>query len=120
VAERERVKLWLDDVRLPPKGWTWAKTVDEAVALFGTTEVTDASLDHDLGTDAEGNELPEGRTLVYWMAENDRWPSNSIAVHSANPVGVDYMLGMIERYGPFVRDGYSTRFIRRGASDDLA
>jgi hypothetical protein len=113
------VKLWLDDVRTPPDdSWTWVKSVDPAVALMERGQVTDASLDHDLGMDERGQELPEGRTLVYWMAEKDCWPSQSIAVHSANVVGVDYMVGMIERYGPFIREGRTTRFVRASDAQD--
>jgi hypothetical protein len=102
------MKLWLDDLRTPrDESWTWVKTVEEAIALMESGEVEEASLDHDLGEDT-----PEGRTLVYWMAEHEVWPSESISVHSGNPVGVDYMVGMIERYGPFRRVGQRSRFVR--------
>jgi hypothetical protein len=105
------VKLWLDDVRTPPdETWTWVKTVAEAILLM-QAGVSEASLDHDLGTDEQGTGLPEGRALVYWMAEHNCWPSEAIAVHSANVVGVQYMVGMIARYGPFLRLGSTTRFI---------
>lgn len=73
--------------------------------------VSEASLDHDLGIDEQGKGLPEGRALVYWMAEHNCWPSDGLTVHSANVVGVQYMVGMIERYGPFLRVGSTTRFI---------
>jgi hypothetical protein len=110
---KHAVKLWLDDVRTPPdETWTWVKTVDEAIGLMKTSDVTEASLDHDLGSDLDGNELPAGRTLVYWMAENDVWPAEALSVHSANVVGVEYMVGMIERYSPLVRDGRRARFLR--------
>jgi hypothetical protein len=113
------MKLWLDDVRVPPdESWTWVKTVEEAIALMDTGDVTEASLDHDLGTDQQGQELPEGRTLVYWMAENGCWPSDAITIHSANVVGVDYMVGMIERYSSFMRVGHSTRFGRSAPASD--
>jgi hypothetical protein len=91
--------------------------VAEAIALMEAGHVTEASLDHDLGQDDDGKELPEGRTLVYWMAENNCWPSEAITIHSANVVGVDYMVGMIERYGPFVRVGRAARFTRRAGEN---
>jgi hypothetical protein len=107
------VKLWLDDLRpAPDPTWTWIKTVENAITLMQAGGVTEASLDHDLGLDDEGLELAEGRTLVYWMAENDCWPKEAITVHGANVVGVEYMIGMIERYGPFERRGRTTRFVR--------
>jgi hypothetical protein len=117
LTSQSQVKLWLDDVRTSPDdSWTWIKTVDQAIACMNTAQVTEASLDHDLGQDDDGNGLPEGRTSVYWMAENDQWPWKSITIHSANVVGVDYMEGMITRYGPFVREGHTTRFVRSEAN----
>jgi hypothetical protein len=107
------MKVWLDDIRTPPDAsWTWVRTVADAIQQMETGEVSQASLDHDLGQDDDGRELPEGRTLVYWMAEHDCWPSEAITVHSANVVGVSYMVGMIERYGPFTRAGSTRRFLR--------
>jgi hypothetical protein len=107
------MKLWLDDLRTPPDDtWTWVKTVDDAITLMKTGAVAEASLDHDLGQDDQGQQLPEGRRLAYWMAENDCWPTESIAVHSANVVGVEYIVGVVERYGPFGRIGRTTRFVR--------
>lgn len=101
-AAGDQIKLWLDDVRLPPdESWTWAKTIDQAKPLLETGRVTEASLDNDLGEDAEGHSLPEGRKLVLWMAEFDKWPSERLRVHSSNTVAVDYMNGMIKRYGPY-------------------
>lgn len=43
------MKLWLDDVRPAPEGWTWVKTVDEARARLVAGGVDHLSLDHDLG-----------------------------------------------------------------------
>lgn len=96
------IKLWLDDVRIPPDDWTWCKT---------------ASLDHDLGVCESCYELGDqavdvricaescahachetGSDLVRWMAEHDAWPMTKPRVHSANPVGAAYMRGVIERY----------------------
>lgn len=57
------VKLWLDDIRVPPdESWRWAKTFEEAQSALATGEVVAASFDNDLG-EAE----PEGRRLVLWM-----------------------------------------------------
>jgi hypothetical protein len=115
------IKLFLDDVREPPDStWELVKTVAEAIALMETGDVTEASLDNDLGLDEEGNELPEGRTFLYWMCEHNCWPTEAITIHSANVVAVKYMLGMLQRYGPFISDRgrwttWTTRFVR--ASD---
>jgi hypothetical protein len=102
------MKLWLDDVRPVPDGWTWAKTVEEAVSLMESADVEEASLDHDLG---EGFE--EGHRLVLWMVENDTWPSEALSVHSSNPPGAERMCAIIERYGPYRRVPGTRRFVRK-------
>ena len=109
----ETVKLWLDDIRTPPdESWTWVRTVADAILLMKAGGVCEASLDHDLGVGDDGHELPQGRTLVYWMAENDTWPTEALSVHSANVIGVQYIVGMTERYSPLVRVGATTRFVK--------
>lgn len=95
------MKLWVDDLRPPPDGWTWAKTSDEAIrALSGADEtgvkITDMSLDHDLGRQ------DTTRRVVLWLCEmNVSWPDR-VFVHTANPVGREWLVGMVERYGPGV------------------
>jgi hypothetical protein len=91
------VRLWVDDLRPPPEGdWVWVKTVEQAAPYLERDEVREASLDNDLGEDVH-----EGRKLVLWMAEHEKWPTERVAIHSANPVALEYMVGMIERYGPY-------------------
>lgn len=87
------MKLWVDDVRPAPPGWTWARTLDEAQGYLVRGGVEEASLDHDLGF-----EEPDGSALVRWMAMTGHWPKAKPTVHSLNPVGRAYMLGVIERY----------------------
>ena len=87
------MKLWVDDQRPAPPGWTHAKTVDEAQAFLVTGLVEEASLDHDLGF-----EQPDGSALVRWMALTGHWPKARPVVHSMNPVGKAYMAGVIARY----------------------
>lgn len=98
------MKLWLDDVRVPPDDtWTWVKTVDEAVAVLTRCDVTEASLDHDLGYVIGTTTLEAtGYDFCLWMAEqHDVWPTQSIQVHSANGVGARPMCGVVDRYGPY-------------------
>ena len=42
------------------------------------------------------------RPVVLWLCENDRWPPE-VRVHTANPVGREWLVGMARRYGPGVR-----------------
>lgn len=111
------MKVWLDDVRVPPKGWLWVKSYDEAVECFQENEggVLDCSLDHDLGFEeaAQGKNIFDlanynynnvaltGYDFVRWIMEHEAWPLKSLGIHSANPVGARNMMGVIERYGPY-------------------
>jgi hypothetical protein len=92
------MKIWVDDIRTPPDGWRWCKdsesaihTLQECEARYEPIELM--SLDHDLGGD------DTTRPIVLWMCENDFWPVE-VVCHSANPVGIDWIEGMIERYKP--------------------
>jgi hypothetical protein len=91
-----QLKVWLDDVRPAPDGWVLAKNVQEAQAHLEAGEVTHLSLDHDLGGDG-----PDAYALCLWMAENNVWPTESIGIHSYNPVGRENMRAVINRYSPF-------------------
>jgi hypothetical protein len=93
------VKLWVDDVRPEPDGWTRAQSADEAIAVLSSCTVEFASLDHDLGefASAGGN----GVAITDWMAEHNCWPRQGVTVHSSNPVGVRTMLATVDRYGPY-------------------
>lgn len=102
------MKIWVDDDfenrRPPGSGWLWflnSKDCILALEWFRSQNETIElmSLDHDLGGD------DTTRPIVLWCCENDFWPVETV-VHSANPVGVEWLEGMIERYGP--QDEHST------------
>jgi hypothetical protein len=110
------MKLWLDDERPAPEGWTWVKTLEEAKQQLVTGQVEEASLDHDLGLRkigskkvklSDGSIIEEdvtieenGTHLVDWMAATNHWPKQKPRVHSMNPVGAQRMRQTIERYFP--------------------
>lgn len=93
------MKIFLDDVRDPSHvglvndEWVIKRTVKEVKDLLLEGNVTHMSLDHDLG---EGQET--GYDLTKWCAEFDIWPSKAVYVHSANVVGRDAIMFMIQRY----------------------
>ena len=64
------MNVYVDDLRDCPKGFTIARTFEEAVTLLQQHEVDILSLDHDLGEDAEGNLLPTGYDLVKYFCEH--------------------------------------------------
>lgn len=104
------MKIWVDDIRecsaefdyLPgarrDRGFCIAHTSEVAIMLLQQfkdegIECEAMSLDHDLGGD------DTSRPIVLWMCENDYWPKQ-VVVHSANPVGREWLEGMIKRYKP--------------------
>ncbi len=92
------MKLWVDDLRKPPdQTWVWCRSSAEAIDILhrvGSGVVTQMSLDHDLGGD------DTTRPIVLWLCESlAYWPA-IITVHSANPVGREWLEAMISRYRP--------------------
>ncbi|WP_346424259.1 hypothetical protein [Mycobacteroides sp. H001] len=39
--------------------------------------------------------------MVHWLAERDSWPER-VYIHTANPIGRQWLEGMAQRYGPGV------------------
>ena len=77
------MKLFLDDERTPPEGWTHVRWPQEAIEILKTGEVTEISLDHDLGDDAHGT----GYDVILWIEEAvamQGFVPPKILVHSAN------------------------------------
>lgn len=84
------MKVWLDDERPAPPGWTRARTPNDVVALILAEEpfggVEEISLDHDLGDDDGAG---TGYDVLVWIERElhagylARVPR--LYVHSANP-----------------------------------
>ena len=121
------MKLWIDDVRPAPKGYTWLKSVNEAKLAILKIEqlrqmlVADArfkrkqSLEEyhkamrlvrkqsieliDIDHDAGdySNDGGDYIRLLDWLEETGR--SYPIHIHSMNPVGVENMRRIIQKNG---------------------
>lgn len=77
------MKVYLDDERETPEGWTRVCWPDEAIGLLRTGKVIEISLDHDLGNDDRGT----GYDVVKWIEEQvatSHFVPPKIKVHSAN------------------------------------
>src|SRR6476620_4977694 len=77
------MKVFLDDERGCPPGWVSARWRADAIRLLETGEVTELSLDHDLGDDERGT----GYDVVVWIEEavaTRGFEPPRITVHSAN------------------------------------
>lgn len=91
------MRLFVDDLRGPPSpDWVVARTSAEALAILRAgAPISELSQDHDLGGD------DTSRPVVLHLCEHGGWPP-IVRVHSANPVGVEWLTGMVTRYGPGV------------------
>jgi hypothetical protein len=78
------MKLYLDDERTPPPGWDLVKTADEAIIKLMGGDITEVSLDHDLGPMENGT----GYDVIVWIEEQvalyDYVPPK-IHIHTGNP-----------------------------------
>lgn len=77
------MKVFLDDERATPPGWTRVYWPDEAIALIKTGQVEEISLDHDLGDDERGT----GYDVILWIEEavvRQGFVPPKMRVHSAN------------------------------------
>jgi len=76
------MKVYLDDLRESPIGWTLTRTVCETLDLLKTGKVTELSLDHDLGYEKTGYDV------LLWIEEevyfNKMFKAPKIKIHSAN------------------------------------
>lgn len=94
------MKVFLDDVRVTPDGWVRTYWPDEVIALLQTGEVTDLSLDHDLGDDERGT----GYTALVWLEEQvviHGMTPPRLTIHSANPPArrkMEAAIASIERH----------------------
>ncbi len=119
------VRLYLDDVRKCPVGWTLARSVAEAIDVMKRWTVVEASLDHDLGAcdeclkreevaalAANGaflcQHVPNGMEFVRWMKRTGVWPTSKPTVHSANGGKAPLMREEIEAHWRAVNTDTST------------
>jgi len=78
------MKVYLDDEREAPEGWVRAYWPEEVITLLKKGEVSEVSLDHDLGDDDRGT----GYDVVLWVEKAVAlrgFKPPKIRVHSANP-----------------------------------
>lgn len=77
------MKIYLDDERTTPDGYTRVYWPTEAIDLLKTGAVTEISLDHDLGDDNRGT----GYDVILWIEEQvalHGFMPPAMKVHSAN------------------------------------
>lgn len=96
------MRLFVDDERSKPDdSWTLAKNSKQAMTIIRQVrrdgDTLDAlSLDHDLSA-VMGIE-DDSRCIMLYMCEHNWWPKR-LWIHTANPCGEEWLVGMAKRYG---------------------
>ncbi|MFN3240110.1 MAG: cyclic-phosphate processing receiver domain-containing protein [Planctomycetota bacterium] len=96
------MRVFLDDERVPPDGWTLVRWPDEAIRLLEHGDVEEISLDHDLGDDERGT----GYDVVLWIEQAVAMRGFAppiVRVHSANSSARLKMEAGIEAIARLVR-----------------
>ena len=94
------LKLYLDDERETPEGWTRVYWPDEAIEYLKQGNVEEISLDHDLGDDSRGT----GYDVLLWIEEQvmiNNFKPPKIKIHTANSSARERMeagVRTIEKY----------------------
>lgn len=97
------MKLYLDDERAAPDGRMRVRWPEEAIELLKTGNVTELSLDHDLGDDERGT----GYDVLLWIEEavaTSRFVPPRMVIHSANSSARAKMEAGLERIQRFAEE----------------
>ena len=89
------MKVWLDDLREAPEGWIRVYWPEDCIELLQTGNVTEISLDHDLGDDSVGT----GYDVLLWIEKAvhcNGFTAPRMYVHSANTSAREKMLNCIK------------------------
>ncbi len=89
-ARGRNLKVFLDDRRIPPKGWKRAYTPAQVIWHLKRQNVDVISLDFDLGLG-----VPSGIAVLNWLEErvhtDPTFRVPEIRIHSQNPAGIAMM-----------------------------
>jgi hypothetical protein len=129
-----RVKIYLDDIRIPVEdGWTVVRNFEEfktAVQTAGLENIECISFDHDLGESAmdeyfrnvrpnyklEYENITEktGYDCAKWLVDyaiSNKTVIPQVYIHSANPVGAANIFGYINNYYKNFRVGLTAQIM---------
>lgn len=91
--------VYLDDKRAPMQDtWTWVRTIAQMSAHLHDGPVACMSLDYDLSCSDGSN---SGADALQWLAANDRWPTETLLIHSGSTLGSRAMCKLVEASGLF-------------------
>lgn len=98
------MKLYIDDLRVPPFGWQLARTVTEAIRILATQNITDISIDHDISHSVQigvvTRPFPCLETFepIAWYLCAIKF-TGPVTLHTANPAGALRMARILKDGG---------------------
>jgi hypothetical protein len=99
------IRIFLDDERKAPKGWTLVKTIDAFIAAVDAADPTRLealSLDWHLGRDVPNGNVALDRLIERMRSDSDHFPVlERVHFHSADP---DEAVAMARRFAGFIRE----------------
>jgi len=102
------MKLYIDDLRPCPNGYVLARTYAEALDQLRSNTFDEISLDHDLGEEKTGYDILCWIEWQVFTLAPDDFANTVLKVHSANPVGRQRMLQVIESIKTIKKHHFST------------
>lgn len=106
-------KLWIDDEKPAPDGWSVAKSYHEAIGMITQYDWDLIAIDHDLGE--EGS--PTGYDILCHMEAGALPRPKQIVVISWNTVGAKRMLKAIENMPGVENLGWDLKLSTSGYKD---
>lgn len=100
---KQVLNIFLDDIRLPYdnyKVYRSAELLIEDINKGVITEITNLSLDHDLGLDSKGKLLMNGSQFVnelVYLIMDGKVKVSYVRFHTSNVVGYEYMSSILKQ-----------------------
>lgn len=92
------MKLYVDDIRACPFGWTEARTVTDAIRILATQKVEHVSLDHDIGFQGRhGADLETFEGVAWYIALMHKPPR--VTIHTGNAPAAYRMAAILKDAG---------------------
>lgn len=90
------INLFVDDIRVPWKGWEGANTITDAIRILATVPVRTISLDHDIQQSIPGHRGFETfEPVARYIALMPLAARPEVQFHTGNPVGGQKMADII-------------------------
>jgi len=97
-TQSNKLRIYLDDFRAAPTGWTLVRWPEDVIELLKTQTVDEASLDHDLAE--EGPTARTGYDVLPWIESQvvvNGFVPPILHAHSSNSSAVERMKAAIDK-----------------------